>query len=353
MVGWKRSPYFLRGGSLVVLLVIFVLLSNAGEALAKTTLKLSRYNGGFFTIESPRGWEVTTAGACAEFSFLLRDRKSLLRQVFFFGEAGPVYMNPFQQAIDQGYMAMGGYPTPWVDMPLVYPLTPSNFLTQFHLVIKSSIGQSFMPNGPQMEQVRVIAAVPQASPINGGQCELIRALFLQEGILGEGLFHIAVVPLLPFTGSPGGGIGMGFLVTGITAPKEEFADLLDSLVKCIASYTVNESYVKNCLAQQDQAYTGIMKAGKTLSEASDIIAQGWEERNQTHDILSEKWSDTLLGVERLYDPTTGNVYEFENGFYDTYDLNREQYRLDNLQKLPEDTYELWMQPPLDGSQYFN
>ena len=354
MIELEKRPLHLIGSRVVILLILVLIVSNVADTtLAKTTLKLSRYNGSFFTIESPRGREVTTAGACAEFSFLLRDRKSPLRQVFFFGEAGPVYMHPFQQAIDQGYMAMGGYPTPWVDMPLVYPLTPSNFLAQFHLVIKSSIGQSFMPNGPQMEQVRVIAEEPQPAPISGGQCELIRAVFLQNGVLGEGLFHITAVPLLPFTGSPGGGIGMGFLVTGITAPKEEFADLFDSLVKCIGSYTIKESYVKDCLAQQDQAYAGIMKAGKTLSEASDIIMQGWEERNQTHDILSEKWSDAILGVERLYDPDSGKVYDFENGFYDTYDLNRGQYRLDNLQRLPEDAYELWMQPPLDGAQYFD
>jgi len=351
MAGSRKSTHFLLGASLAALLVFVFSLGSAQVVLAETTLRLSRYNGGFFTIESPRGWEVTTAGACAEFSFLLQDRKSPLRQVFFFGEAGPVYTHPYQQAIDQSYMAMGGYPTPWVDMPLVYPFTPANFLAQFHLVVRSNIGQSFMPNGPQMEQVQIIAQEPQPAAIGGGQCELIRAVFLQGGVLGEGLFHLTVVPLLPFTASPGGGIGMGFLVTGITAPKEEFADLLESLVKCIESYTVDESYVRNCLAQQNQTYAGIMKAGKTLSEASDIIAQGWEERNRTHDVLSEKWSDTILGKERLYDPTTGNVYEFANGFYDTYDPNREQYRLNNLQRLPEDAYELWMQPPLDGSQY--
>lgn len=352
MIRLERPLCCLKRTHIILFLILVLIASSTGGALfAKATLELSRYNGGFFTIDRPRGWEVITAGSCAEFSFLVRDPKNSLRQVFFFGEAGPVYMNPFQQAIDQTYMAMGGYPTPWIDMPLVYPLTPANFLAQFHLVIKSPIGQAFMPQGPQLEQVQVIAAVPQASPISGGQCELIRAVFLQNGVLGEGLFHITVVPLLPFTGSPGGGIGMGFLVTAITAPKEEFASLLDSLVKSIASYNVNESYVKNCLAQQDQAYAGIMKAGKTLSEASDIIMQGWEERNQTHDILSEKWSDTILGKERLYDPDTDKVYEFENGFYDTYDLNRDQYRLDNLQKLPDDAYELWMEPPLDGSRY--
>ena len=98
-------------------------------------------------------------------------------------------------------------------------------------------------------------------------------------------------------------------------------------------------------------YQGILQAGRTLSETSDIIMDGWEDRNQTHDILSEKWSDTILSRERMYDPDTGNVYEFELGFQEQYELNREQYRLENLQLLPESDYDLWMSPPLDGEQF--
>ena len=41
--------------------------------------------------------------------------------------------------------------------------------------------------------------------------------------------------------------------------------------------------------------------------------------------MAEKRSDAMLGKERLYDPGTGEVYEFQNGFYDQYRLNPQEY----------------------------
>ena len=143
---------------------------------------------------------------------------------------------------------------------------------------------------------------------------------------------------------------MGFIVCGITAEKAAFDALVDDLVRSLESFSIDESYARQCIAQQQQTYQGIMNAGQTLRETSDLIMEGWQERTETHDILAEKWSDTIRASERLYDPETREVYEFENGFYETYDLHRSQYRLDELERLPDGDYELWMTPPLDGYQ---
>jgi len=58
-----------------------------------------------------------------------------------------------------------------------------------------------------------------------------------------------------------------------------------------------------------------------------------------------------VGKERLYNPDTGEVYEFENGFYDKYDVDRNEYEMNNFQPLPSDDYELWMEVPLDGYRH--
>ncbi len=314
-------------------------------------LELESYDGGFFSLEKPKGWQLITAGSCATFAFLARDPSMPLKQIFYFGEVGPVYMSEQQRQIDYQYMSMGGYPSNWIDMPAVNPLTPSNFMAQFHLIAKSRIAQGFMPQCPRLENFRVISTARQPSVINGATTELVRALFTQGGNLGEGLFLVTVAPLLPFTGSPGGGLGSGFCLVGITAPKTEFGTLEATLMRSVQSFTISQSYVNNCMAQQASTYAGILKAGKTLSEASDIIMQGWESRNRTDDILSEKWSDATLGRERLYDPNSGEVYEFENGFYDKYALDQNKYEMNNLQPLPDDNHALWTKPPLDGHQH--
>jgi hypothetical protein len=338
----------------LALLVLVVCLASCSRSPSPSAtapeirLRTNRFDGGFFSIDCPKGWELAHAGACSEFALFLHDPDEPMRQIFFFGQAGPVYTHLLQRTIDQGYMAMGGYATPWVDMPLVSPLTAAGFLEQFPTLLASESARSFMPSGPRLDEIRIVSSQPLPSAIPGGEAALLRAIVAMNGQVAEGLFSITVASLLPFSGSPGGGIGAGFLITGITAPKREFPGLVDDLVACIESFTIEEAYARNCMTQQNQTYQGILQAGRTLSETSDIIMSGWEDRNRTHDILSEKWSDTILSKERLYDPDTGNVYEFDLGFREQYETNREQYRLQNLQPLPDDDYDVWMTPPLVG-----
>jgi hypothetical protein len=355
-IGGEMSRYPHRSVGLALLVLIACLAScsrspSPSAAAPEIRLATSRFDGGFFSIDRPKGWELDPAGACSEFAFFLHDPDEPMRQVFFFGQAGPIYTHPMQRGIDQGYMAMGGYPTPWVDMPLVSPLTAAGFLEAFPALLASESARSFMPSAPRLDEVRVVSSEPLASAIPGGETALLHAIVGVDGRVAEGLFSITVASLLPFSGSPGGGIGAGFLITGITAPKEEFPGLVDDLVACIESFTVDESYARNCMAQQNQTYQGILQAGRTLSETSDLIMEGWESRSRTHDILSEKWSDTILGKERMVDPDTGNVYAFDLGFQDRYENHREEYRLQNLQPLPDDDYDVWMTPPLDGEQH--
>ena len=317
----------------------------------KQEIVLEKFDGKFFSIDKPEGWNIYTAGACSEFAFLIRDDKEPLRQIFYFGSVGPVYMSEEQKQIDHEYLSMGGYAIPWIEMPVVDPLTPQNFLSKFHLVVQTEVAQSFMPQAPKLENLQIISTTSQPSFIAGGKTELIRGIFVQDGKVAEGLFLVTVAPFMPSTGGPGGGTAYGLQIIGVTSPKREFMHLENTLVTSVQSFMVTQSYVDNCVRQQAETYAGILKAGKTLSEASDIIMDGWQKRNKVDDITAEKRSDAILSNERLYDPETGEVYEVESGFYENYDINRERYEMNNLKPLPGDDWDLWMKAPLDGYRY--
>jgi len=62
-------------------------------------LQAETFDGGFFSVEVPSGWQLVTAGQCADFAFLVRDPAEPLRQVFFFGQVGPVYMHAQQKQL--------------------------------------------------------------------------------------------------------------------------------------------------------------------------------------------------------------------------------------------------------------
>lgn len=344
---------------ILLFLSVFLLLSNCTQEKAETkekeaiktpkkAFKMEAFNGGYFSMVKPAGWEIITAGQCSELAFLVRDPRNHIRRVFYFGQVGPVYLNQQQKQIDLQYMQIGGYPVTWFEMPVVQPLTPENFLKSFHLIAQTRIARNFMPQMPPISRLEILSSTPQPNPMQGTQTALICALFQEGSLLGEGLFLVTVAPLIPFTGGPGSSIGYGFMITGITAPADEFIHIQGNLTRVIESFTLENSYVSNCLRQQAETYAGILKAGKTLSETSDIIMDGWNKRNMSDDIISQKRSDAILGRERLYDPDSGNVYEFQNGFYDKYRLKQNRYNLKNLQPIPGNRHDLWTSPMLDG-----
>ena len=304
-------------------------------------LNLENYDSGYFSIKKPVGWKVVTAGSCSTFAFCIRDKEHSANQIFYFNEVGPVYLAEEQKIVDKDYMDMGGYPIAWFEMPVVNPLTPENLLLNFRLVAETDIARAFMEGLPELRGIEIISTTEEMSPLSGGQTKIIRALFQRNGELGEGIFYITVAPMLPLAGLPGGGIGYGFSFTGITSIKSDFKYFQKALTQSLESLTISQSYIDNCVRQQEQQYQGILEAGKTLSETSDIIMDSWEYRNKVDDIISEKRSDAILGNERVYDPDSETIYEVPLGFYENYDPNREQYNMNNLQALPDDDWNLW------------
>jgi hypothetical protein len=324
-----------------------------GTAGAGDPIRLQAHDAGFYKIDVPRGWDIITAGQCADFAFVLRDPAEPMRQVFFFGEVGPVYMLEGQRAIDQQYVQYGGYPVAWLDMPVVAPLTPANFLAHFQQIAASQAAQRFMPQAPRLSGFQPIAQTEEPCPITGGLTHLVRGLFTLRERVGEGLFLATVAPATPYTGGPGGGTAFGFLIAGVTAPQEEFAVWEPLLVRSLQSFTVQPRYVESCLQQQAATYSAIRAAGRVLDDTADLIMQGWEERNRSDDIISAKRSDAIVGRDRVYDPDTGTVYEVDPSFYDRYDINRGRFEMSNLQRLPADDYGLWTSVPLPGDRHIH
>ena len=318
--------------------------SSTLVAIQSASLELENYDGGYFSIKKPVGWDVVTAGGCSTFSFYIADKNHPANRIFYIGEVGPVYLAEEQKTIDQNYVSLGGSLPTWFEMPVINPLTPENLLAGFHLVAQTTIAQKFMPGLPELGDIEIISAVEETTFITGGQTKTIRALFRQGGELGEGLFYITVAPVIPLTGYAWGGIGYGFCMTGITALQSDFKFYEKSLYQSISSLNLSQSYIDNCLQQQQQQGVAARNLSETLSETSDILMDSWESRNRSDDILSEKRSDVILGSDRVYNPDTGEVYEVPLDFYDNYNIHRDNYDMDNLQKLPDQDWNLWTAP---------
>ncbi|HOX26166.1 MAG TPA: hypothetical protein PLL30_08610 [Candidatus Krumholzibacteria bacterium] len=312
-------------------------------------LPLEHFDAGFFAIDKPAGWEVIVAGSCTTFAFLVRDPQDPLWQIFYFGTVGPVYLCEEQKIVDADYVAHGGFPHTWLDAPVVDPLTPSHYLEHWPEIAAMDAAGDFMAEFPALADLELVATASQAAMLPDAATGNARGLFGLDGAVGEGMFLATVKSFFPCQGIPGGGIGYGHFICGVTAPEGRFASVVDRLIASLESFSITQGYVDFCFGQQQQIWGAIAEAGQTLSEASDIIWDGWQARTHTEDISAEQWTDTYRGVERVYDPETGEVYEVPAGWYDAYDLHRGEYDMSGLQQLPGDAWELWMRAVLDGN----
>jgi len=311
--------------------------------VAKTNLlQLIPWSDGAVSINMPLDWDTYVGGECATKSILARDPFTELKQVFYFSEAGPVYTNQELKTRDYNYMQMGGYNIPWFESPIVNPLTAENYLTNFSVLALTSFFQQAFPQVPVMTNIKIISAKEIADkPAYITDAKLIRAEFQQNGKSGEGSFYIV-------TADMGIGLGYGMMFIGITAPKGLLDLIIPSLEKSLESYAISQGYVDACIQAQNQAAAGALKAGRILSESSDIIMDAWENKLETEQRMSEKYNDAILGSSRLYNPDTDEVYEITPEFYDHYETHSNEFEMNYLEELPDDK---WSYAPLNGAKH--
>lgn len=238
-------------------------------------ITLKEYDGGFFSIKIPEGWDLNTAGEYSTFSFVARDPDHPLRQVFYFGAVGPFYINKEQKDADAEFIEKGGY-VAWSDMPVIDPLTVTNLFLNYEELITSRIASTFMTGYPELSEFEAISSKAVEPVLRGCSSELVRGLFKKDGKLGEGLFLAGVAPFMPYTGAPMGGNAFGIMVTGVTAPEDEFKYIGKILIQVLESFTVSAQYINEGRKSQQVIYPDILKEGKALAGIADTMNRGFE-----------------------------------------------------------------------------
>lgn len=316
---------------------------SIGQVAKTELLELRPWTDGAVSINLPVGWDIYTGGQCATKSILARDPFVELKQVFYFSEAGPVYASQERKQEDQiNYLTLGGYKLPYLDSPLVSPLTAENFLNNFEALANMPFFQEAFPQVPIMSDIQIINEEEIANkPDYATDGKLIRAEFKQNNKLGEGYFYIITVKDII-------GLGYGVMFVGITAPKGLLDLITPSLKESLESYTINQAYVTACINENNKAVAGILKTGRILNESSNTIMDVWENKLESEQRMSEKQNDAILGYSRLYNPDTDEVYEITPEFYDHYQVHGDELEMNYLEELPDDK---WSYAPLNGAEH--
>jgi hypothetical protein len=303
-----------------------------------------------FTFEKPANWTFSQSGECDTLTLFLHNPAEPLQQLFFFPRFGPVYMTQEQKSSDMQYETISGQSLHRLDMPVIQPLNPENFSRFIPQVLQMQTMRDFMAERPGIKIVEPILVTPQKKALEyvDTQTAIIRILFVQNNRLGEGLIAITTVPSPEYRNAPGGGIGMGYLLYGLTAPKGELTARLPALLAAGRSFKLGAEYEKKCRKARAEDLPTLLQDGASLTPVLNAMATLWEKRQPVEDMAAEKKADGLRNVERLYLPASNEVYEFPMGFSSEYLNNPGQYTVTGLRPLPDDPV-LWLKPPLNGS----
>ena len=133
------------------------------------------------------------------------------------------------------------------------------------------------------------------------------------------------------------------LFMGVTAPVGELQELEPVLTECLGSFGFEESYVTRAVNFSNQQTRELREQLRQIEAAHDAMMQAWYARETAHDIAFQKLSDSILGYDRLYDSSTGEIYRAEVGFYDSYKLNRSEYSNSNLYLIDSSSSQYYLQ----------
>lgn len=322
-------------------------------------LQTTLYDGVFFSLNLPAGWVIETTGEYTLFGFHAYDPNIPERQIFFYCKHHPLLKSMDAQQVFQRNADMVGSYDPylyhqWADTPVLLEPTTDYFFYIYNDYNNFLNNYGLNHQLPVMNDISILEKYPNNTPtaFNTLDNSIVRASFNSaNGVECEGLMAGQVVNYGTDTYSVPG-VDMGtyavYNCNGVIAPAGEFNELREQLMACLASFNFTEEYVRQAQQNAAEETSAILAMSRQMQAAYDSYNAAWSARQTSYDIISQKNSDATLGYDRLYDPDTGEVYRAELGFYDSYDINRDQYNNPNLQIIDGSTENYY----LDGVDYY-
>jgi hypothetical protein len=267
---------------------------------------------GGVSILLPAGWNTLVLPSC---SGLVAADASLPR--------GVVFLNGLHQSVQ----------------PLPQGITPESYVTDY-------MAQDFSVGGNRVSEVKILFYEnADISSLNTGgiTAKSMRISYLSNGVPCTGSFTVA-------TYQTGVSTAVAYL-WGIYSTTDKFYADAPDLLRIFYSINYSSSSLNACRNIMNTAWEGANKVGDTIRRTGEQMRQEnlrlYQDRQASNDEFLEKFSDSILDRDRVYNPDTGEVYEVDPNFYSYYDINRDQYNYQNMRELQPGE---WLKyTPLDGN----
>lgn len=269
------------------------------------TMTYQTYDNGLFSMKIPKGWVVGGSKSdYIHYTFMAYDPQNPDYKIFFNMKTEGYLKTQNMKNFYKRY-----YPNaPFAILPVINPQTTEAFykiytqafnLNQNLLAFKVPVIKNFKP------------VQNLGKNVTGGS--IVRAVYQNEqGKNVEGVFtatikEVAIPPVVVLN---------VYNTIFFTVPEGELVDWMPILNYSVSTIKFSNQFINGYYREQGQVVQNANAIQAICNQTSDIITSGWNERQKTYDILSQKRSDATMGYERVRDTDTGEIYKATVGFSD-------------------------------------
>lgn len=291
------------------------------------SVEFQNYNNGLFSMKIPKGWTVGCGKSdYTHYTFMVYNPQNPDYKIFFNMKTEGYLKTQKMKNMYSRY-----YPnSPFAKLPVINPQTTDAFYNVYSKVfgLNQNILSFKVPVINNYKPVQILG-----KNATGGTIQ--RAVYQNEsGKQVEGIFtatikEFAMPPVV---------LLIVYNTVFYTAPEGELIDWMPVLNYCLSTISFSDNFISGYYKEQGQVVKNAQAIQAICNQTSDIITSGWNERQKTYDILSQKRSDATMGYERVQDTDTGEIYKATVGFTD-HDWNGKYVPIsDEMYNLPTAGY---------------
>lgn len=248
-----------------------------------TNINLALYDGGYFTLMLPEGWQIQTMGQYTTFGFRAWDPQNPDYEIFYYGNLGPLNKSYDAKNGWAGYIGNMGYPNAELnyDAPVVTMESGGSIFYVFDELQAVSDKYGFGFSLPALSGLMPQASIPIETAYavaSTGETMMFAGVRGSNGGVCGGMFMASLWNTDPFYV---GGVDMtptsAMNVAGIIVPTEDFLKVETALTQAVFSLRFTEKYIQDGIAYSRAVGEAAMADNAARQAVFDRANKAWSE----------------------------------------------------------------------------
>ena len=248
-----------------------------------TNINLVKYDGGYFSVMLPEGWQIQTMGQYTTFGFRAWDPQNPDYEIFYYGNLGPLNKSYDAKNGWASYIGNMGFPNAELnyDAPVVTMDSGSSVFYVFDALQAVSNKYGFGFSLPALNDIMPQKSIPietAYAQATTGESMMFAGVRGSNGGACGGMFMASLWNTNPYYV---GGVDMtptsAMHVTGVIAPTEDFLNVEATLTQAVFSLRFTEEYIQDAIAYSKAVGEAAMADNAARQAVFDKANKAWSE----------------------------------------------------------------------------